>query len=186
MQFERTGQWSVPDRNQLGRSACDRLYRCQEGWLLVDLHQESEWRAFTEVVEHPEWAGDPRFTSPAVRTKHDVELTSLIAGALERLPASEWSKRCRAADVPAAQADADTFEDFMRHHGLLEAVSHPAFGDYWRTGPSIEFSDATSGLGPACGLGEHSKAILSELGYSLEAVQTLVVDGVIGSGSNKR
>jgi crotonobetainyl-CoA:carnitine CoA-transferase CaiB-like acyl-CoA transferase len=180
--YETEGRWISPDATQQGRSALDRLYPCQEGWLLVEVHREAEWISFAEVVGHPEWTKDPRFASVAARAKHDKPLSELVAHALLSRQASDWSDKCRAFDVPAAQADAMSFERFMGSYDMLEKASHPAFGDYWRSRSSIDFSEMSTYLGPACSVGEHTESILAGLGYSPEAIDILLAEGVIGSG----
>jgi crotonobetainyl-CoA:carnitine CoA-transferase CaiB-like acyl-CoA transferase len=179
--YETEGRWLSPDAAQQGRSALDRLYQCQEGWLMVEVHRETEWISFAEVVGHPEWTRDPRFASVAARAKHDKQLSELVARALLSRQASDWTDKCRASDVPAAQADAMSFESFLASHDMLEEASHPAFGDYWRSRSSIDFSEMSTCLGPACSVGEHTEWILAGLGYSSEAIDTLLADGVIGS-----
>jgi crotonobetainyl-CoA:carnitine CoA-transferase CaiB-like acyl-CoA transferase len=180
--YESSGRWMVPDGEQQGRTALDRLYECKEGWLLLEIHNESDWREFTNVVGHPEWSNDPQFVSAAARAKHDNQLSELVAQALVARPASEWSRKCRESNVPAAQADATTFEGFLGYHGMLADASHPAFGDYLRTRSAIQFSEMSSYLGPACSIGEHTESILAELGYSARAINDLRAGGVIGCG----
>jgi crotonobetainyl-CoA:carnitine CoA-transferase CaiB-like acyl-CoA transferase len=180
--YENSGRWMIPDAQQQGRGALDRLYKCQEGWLLIDIHNESEWRSFTHVVGRPEWLQDPRFASVAARAKHDEQLRELVAHALLSREASEWSDKCRELHVPATQADATSFERFMGTYNMLAEASHPAFGDYWRSRSVIDFSEMSTSLGPACSVGEHTESIMAELGYSTEVIDSLQAEGVIGSG----
>jgi crotonobetainyl-CoA:carnitine CoA-transferase CaiB-like acyl-CoA transferase len=179
--YETEGRWMMPDETQQGRSTLDRLYQCQEGWLLVEAHREDEWISFAEVLGHPEWTTDPRFASVPARAKHDKQLGELVSHTLLSRQASHWSDKCREFQIPAAQADATSFESFMGSHNMLEEASHPAFGDYWRSRPSIEFSEMSTNLGPACSVGEHTESILAGLGYSSEAIDGLLAEGVIGS-----
>jgi crotonobetainyl-CoA:carnitine CoA-transferase CaiB-like acyl-CoA transferase len=65
-------------------------------------------------------------------------------------------------------------------------TAHEAFSDhapggrYWRHGPVLNFSETPcpDGLSYA-GLGEHTSAILSDLGYSADAINKLAEQGVI-------
>jgi crotonobetainyl-CoA:carnitine CoA-transferase CaiB-like acyl-CoA transferase len=47
----------------------------------------------------------------------------------------------------------------------------------------VEMSDHSPRLDPVCGLGEHSRAILEELGYDDDAVGDLVAHGIVVDGS---
>jgi crotonobetainyl-CoA:carnitine CoA-transferase CaiB-like acyl-CoA transferase len=47
----------------------------------------------------------------------------------------------------------------------------------------VEMSDHSPRLDPVCGLGEHSRAILEELGYDDDAIGDLVARGVVVDGS---
>jgi len=75
-----------------------------------------------------------------------------------------------------------TFDDWLLNEGLLTAADHPTYGSYWRLPPKVSFSGSKPRLAPACAAGEHSRAILAELGYDDDAIARLVAAGVTSDG----
>jgi crotonobetainyl-CoA:carnitine CoA-transferase CaiB-like acyl-CoA transferase len=63
---------------------------------------------------------------------------------------------------------------------MMAAAEHPSFsGTYWRHAPVVGFS-RTPGRGRAfCEKGEHTRAILDELGYDPRTITLLKEEGVI-------
>jgi crotonobetainyl-CoA:carnitine CoA-transferase CaiB-like acyl-CoA transferase len=63
---------------------------------------------------------------------------------------------------------------------MMVRAEHPSFGGpYWRYAPVIAFSDTPSLATPYCEFGEHTRAILRELGYDDDEVTHLGDDRVI-------
>ena len=103
----------------------------------------------------------------------------------------EWPQQCRhwlallaEYDIPAAPVQALT--EFMandpavRHHDLVREYDHPELGRLRMAGPPIVFSDTPArdpGRPPT--LGEHTEAILNELGYDDAAITDLRTRGVL-------
>jgi crotonobetainyl-CoA:carnitine CoA-transferase CaiB-like acyl-CoA transferase len=61
----------------------------------------------------------------------------------------------------------------MQELGLVVPVDHPSLGSYIRHGPAVTFSRTPATTGPAPLVGQHSRAILTELGYSDAAIDDL-------------
>jgi crotonobetainyl-CoA:carnitine CoA-transferase CaiB-like acyl-CoA transferase len=171
------------DRGQHGLHALYRLHRCREGWLFLAAWRDDEWAALARAVDHPEWLHDERFATAADRTAHDDELTALVGGALAARTAAEWEAVLAAADVAAARASDVPLEEWFEHEGLLLPEDHPVFGPFWRAPPKVHLSDHPPRMARVCGLGEHSRAVLHELGYADDDVDGLVADGVVVDGA---
>ncbi len=67
----------------------------------------------------------------------------------------------------------------MRQEGLLIEESHPVFGDYWRPPVRVGFEHLSSRLAPAAAAGEHTRAILAELGHAPETISRWLEMGVV-------
>jgi crotonobetainyl-CoA:carnitine CoA-transferase CaiB-like acyl-CoA transferase len=163
----------IPDSEQLGVSALRRLYQCAPGWLMLSAVQEREWSSLIEALDRPEWLTDVRFSSAAQRGRHDQVLAQLIATDLARRSADHWEQTLRKHDVGAARADRMSFEGFLIEHYDLAPASHPTFGDYYRLPPKVHIAGTTPRAAPACGVGEHTRAILEEIGCTADMVDEM-------------
>jgi crotonobetainyl-CoA:carnitine CoA-transferase CaiB-like acyl-CoA transferase len=84
--------------------------------------------------------------------------------------------------VPCVIADQQRFEEFLVAQDFIEPVSHPHYGEYFRIRPRLRFEGVTSRRGNACTKGEHTLAILGELGFSDDQCRELVGSGCVVTG----
>jgi crotonobetainyl-CoA:carnitine CoA-transferase CaiB-like acyl-CoA transferase len=88
-----------------------------------------------------------------------------------------------AHDIPAApvQALVEFMDDpAVRHHAMIQEYAHPEVGRLRLMGQPLVFSDTPAAdPGPPPTLGQHTDAVLRELGYEPDAVTDLRARGVI-------
>ena len=178
---------SEPDVDLYGTSALNRLYRCAGGsWVFVACPFEHDWRALGEAVGHLEWLEDPRFATSSSRAANDGPLADALADVFATAHADEWERLLSAADVACARADAGNVAQFAVEEpsneelGFTVSVEHPTHGAYLRHGPIMMVAGTRARIGPMCEIGEHTRPILHELGYSDMEIDTLRDRGVVG------
>jgi crotonobetainyl-CoA:carnitine CoA-transferase CaiB-like acyl-CoA transferase len=171
------------DRGQHGLHALYRLYPCRDDWLFVAAWRDDEWAALAGALDHPEWLRDERFATATGRAAHDDELTALVGEALAVRTAAEWEDALTAADVAAARASAVPLEEWFEREGLLLAEDHPVFGPFWRAPAKVHLSEHPPRMAPVCGLGEHSRNVLAEFGYTDDTIAHLIAAGVVVDGA---
>ena len=99
--------------------------------------------------------------------------------------AAEWFTRLDSAGVPCEITHEDRvvelFDDRdLREKEWIAAHHHPVLGQVETFGRLIDFSKTPGVLGgPAPILGQHSRPILIELGYSPSEIDALAESGVI-------
>lgn len=147
--------------------------------VLLGLQNEREWAVFCEkVLGMPELTTDPRFSTNSRRSAARAELHSIVVGVFSRLNSAEAAGLLDGAQI--ANARVNEMRDLWAHP-QLEArsrwvtVATPA-GDIPALLPP-GMTDANMASVPA--LGEHTNAILAELGYSAEAIARLHAEAVV-------
>lgn len=145
------------------------------GSVMLGLQNEREWVNFCEkVLLQPQLAQDSRFTGNASRVAERAALRQIIVEAFAPLIAAEVVERLEAAQI--ANARVNTMHDVWEHpqlkarqrwrdvgtsSGRIPALLPPGS---WTEGPRMD---------PVPALGEHTEAILRELGIDAERVREL-------------
>ena len=175
----------VPDEDIHGLHALYRLYRCREGWVFLGCLFQDEWEAFCRAVQREELLGDPRFATPAARRANDDALIAEISAIFAARPAAEWEALLTESDVGCVQADEALEGDFYADHpharanGLSVEVEHPHVGKYRRYGGLVEFSLTPGIYETSIQVGQHTRPLLRELGYSDQEIDDLGSRGIV-------
>jgi len=172
--------WHLPDAGQHGTHALHRLYPCGEGWIFIECGRERDWPAVAATLEMDRWCGDERFADAAARRRHDDALIRAIGDVVARRPAREWARRARWVGAPLVEVTMVAKDAWLEQQGLLIEADHPIYGAYWRPPVKVDFDRMGSRLAPVAASGEHTRALLAEIGYAPEAVEALRAEGVIG------
>jgi crotonobetainyl-CoA:carnitine CoA-transferase CaiB-like acyl-CoA transferase len=182
----------MPDPELYGFGPLYRLYQAKEGWVFLACPQQGEWERFCKAVHeatggHLRFAENERFKTAESRQRHADELAEALAALFRQRTAREWESHFRRFDVACVEINQTPTAKFqitdpvMAENGYLDVVEHPLYGEYPRLGPIVHFS-RTPGLSrPGCMVGQHTVAILEELGYSEGAIQQLEEQGVIAT-----
>ena len=175
-----------PDPLLLGLGPLYRLYQTAGGgWVFLAAPFEHEWRALAAAIGREDLLDDARFASRATRSQHADELAAALTEAFATRDADAWERLLAEHDVACARADGPTVAEFAIEEpsnyelGYTVHVEHETYGRYARHGAVVSLDTAPPRIGPACEVGEHSRAILEELGYASEEVDALGAAGVV-------
>ncbi len=151
------------------------------GTVMLGLQNEREWLVFCEMVlQQPALAKDARFISNSKRSAERVALRALIVEAFAALTTAQVLSRLEAAQI--ANARVNTMAEVWEHpqlkaRGRWREVGSPAGPlpamlppGTWNDGPRLD---------PVPALGEHTDAILAELGCDAAQIAALHAAGAV-------
>jgi crotonobetainyl-CoA:carnitine CoA-transferase CaiB-like acyl-CoA transferase len=67
----------------------------------------------------------------------------------------------------------------LRETGLVVEVDSPIFGPIVRAAPPVAFSETPGRAAPGCMVAQHTRAILTEIGYDVDQIDALVAASVV-------
>ena len=167
----------------------------QPGWILKCKGWETDpnayiyfiiqapvWEAICTVTGHEAWLTDPRYVTPKARLSHLTEIFSGIEEWTVTKTKFEAMDALNQHDIPCGpilSMKEIAEEPSLRATGTVVEVDHPTRGKYLTVGNPIKMSDSPCDVMRSPLLGEHTDAILAELGYGLEQIAGLRVEKVI-------
>jgi crotonobetainyl-CoA:carnitine CoA-transferase CaiB-like acyl-CoA transferase len=139
----------------------------------LGLQNEREWARFcADVIGRPEMATDARFSSNPRRVEHRDELDTAITEAFRDLTADQVIERLDAAQI--ANARMNTVQELIAHPQLASRdrwreVESPA-GPVRMLRPPFNFEGIEDPMGRIPAIGEHTDAILAEVGIGAASI----------------
>jgi len=162
-----------------------QAFPTQDGWINVGGANQSNWERIVKVIGRPELGDDPRFRTNGDRMKNLSALTPLIAERLEKRPSADWIREFEAAGVPVGPVNkiGDMLADEqVRARDMVVEVDHARAGRVKALGHPIKFSETRGEVKRAAPLlGQHTREVLGELGYSPQRIDELVREGAIST-----
>jgi crotonobetainyl-CoA:carnitine CoA-transferase CaiB-like acyl-CoA transferase len=143
----------------------------RDGVVFLAIQNDREWARFcAEVLERPDLAHDPHFATNPDRLAHRAELEGIVRAAFARWTTRQLGERLQAADV--AYGEMRTVQGLLEHpqlqaRGRWRQVASPV-GPLLALLPPFALEDEEPELKPVPQLGEHTAAVLRELGMDPE------------------
>lgn len=159
--------------------------RASDRHFVVGATTPPNWSAFCRALGLQGLERDPRFADAASRRRHVTELVPLIEAVTTTRPAVHWLEALRAAGVPCGEIQdyGQVFADpHLAARGFFRDLPHPRLGPTRVLGSPLRLGRTPPRLeraGPL--LGEHSLAVLGEIGVGAEQARALVARGVVGA-----
>jgi crotonobetainyl-CoA:carnitine CoA-transferase CaiB-like acyl-CoA transferase len=164
---------------QEAASFIDLIYETATTPISAAVQSNKEWTALTRALDMPAWLDDPRFKTPALRQRHINERLAMTQEILRTRSAEEWLQRLTEAGVPCAPVLTRTTmltNPQVVANGIVVETEHPHAGRLRQARPAARFSETPATIrhgGP--GLGQQTREVLSELGFSPTDIETLTI-----------
>jgi len=159
-------------------------FRTSDGWLNVGASNQATWLRLTEALGRPDLREDPRFAENAGRMGHLEELCDVLRPIFRERRTDDWLVRLEGAGVPAGPVA--SVGEMLEHpqtlaRDMVIEVPHARLGRVRSLGCPVKLS-ASTGVGAegraAPRLGEHTREVLGEEGWTPEEIEELIAEGV--------
>jgi crotonobetainyl-CoA:carnitine CoA-transferase CaiB-like acyl-CoA transferase len=177
-----TGDMPVRTGNRSLYFAPSGVYPTQDGkHVVITTPGEKFFVKLCRALE-VDWDTDPRFHDIEARLTNQDELDRVLGDRTSLLPRAQLVEKLVAADVLTAPIN--EVEDVVKdpqilHNKMITSVDHPTLGEVGITGIPIRF------YGTPCDvrrhpplLGEHTRELLAEAGYSSDEIDQLIASGL--------
>jgi formyl-CoA transferase len=160
-----------------------QTFRAADGFVNVGVANNALFERFCRALDLEELLGDARFADNPKRVAHRREIVPIIERRIRSLAKADVVRRLREATVPVGPINSldEVFADpVVRHLGLVAEVDHPTAGRVRAPGIPVRMSGTPPSIRqhPPL-LGEHTDAVLAELGYTGDDIAALRRDGAI-------
>ncbi len=154
------------------------VYACADGSVNFAIQNEGQWRRFCAgPCDDPALADDPRFASNPARLHNRAALETLIEARFAARPTAEVIAALDAADIPNGRVNdvpGVTEHPQLAARGRWTTVDSPV-GPLRALLPPHNLAGAPATMGAIPALGEHTRAVLAELGYDEAAIGRLLL-----------
>ena len=152
-----------------------------DGWINIGAANQANWLRLVEVIDMPELAQDSRFGDNAARMQHLPALVEILSTSFKQRSTADWLARLETIGVPAGPvlSIGDMLKDpQVLAREMVVDVEHSRLGRTKALGTPVKFSHTpTKVIQGAPLLGEHTREILSEYGYSNSEIEALAAAG---------
>ena len=154
-----------------------QVFEVADGHVIVAVGNDGQFAKYCQAGGMPELAGDPRFSSNPARVRNRAEMLPILEKMMLAKTKDAWISELEAVGVPCGPINtlADTFENpQVVARGLRMDLDHPTAGKVPMVANPIKYSATPLQYeAPPPLLGEHTEAVLRDLGYAPEQIAKL-------------
>lgn len=177
------GQQPVLMGNDNFTAAPSGVFKTKDGYINIAANKQEQWESVADVLGVPELKVDPRFQERDARKKNRKALTPLLEAKLREKETMCWVEELNEKDVPAGailSLEDAVKQEQVKHRNTFGTAHVEGIGDLQLFNLTAKFSK-TTGLveTPPPTLGQHTKEVLTEIGYAEEDIARLKAAHVI-------
>ncbi len=160
-----------------------QAFQTSDGWITIGAANQANWLRLLDALEAPQLAADPRFRANSDRMINLDALVVELRPHFRRRSTADWLQRLEAAGVPAGpvlsvgEMHADPQ---VRAREMVTEAEHSRLGPVETLGLPVKFSRTPGGVRRGAPLlGEQTREVLKEHGYSEAEITMLAREGAI-------
>jgi formyl-CoA transferase/CoA:oxalate CoA-transferase len=154
-----------------------------DGPLVLAIGNDDQWQRFCRVTGLAAEANDPRFATNALRVAHYAALEPTLVALLRQRTRADWTMMLVPAGVPCGpvrSVDEVVADPQLAARDMIVRRAHAAAGDVPLLGIPIKLSETPGEVRTAPPiLGEHTDAVLAEIGFGPDQIRELRERGTI-------
>jgi crotonobetainyl-CoA:carnitine CoA-transferase CaiB-like acyl-CoA transferase len=174
------------DGQFFGMNALYRMYRAADGYVFLAAPLPREWPALTKAMSpYVDLNADERFADADSRVAHDDGLIAALTTVFASKTKLEWEHELSAQDVGCVEVVESNSELVLQTDPYYEAgysvrAHSPIFEEHRRLAPLCTFSRSRTRADAGCTIGQHTDAVLREIGLDDAAIADLRAGEIVG------
>ena len=174
------------DDELFGMNALYRMYRAADGYVFLAAPLPHEWPALAKAMSpYVDLHADERFADAGSRANHDDDLIAALTPVFATKTKLEWEHELTAQDVGCVEVVEANSELVLQtdpyfEAGYAVAAHSPIFEEHRRLAPLCRFSRSRTRADAGCTIGQHTDAVLREIGLDEAAIADLRAREIVG------
>jgi crotonobetainyl-CoA:carnitine CoA-transferase CaiB-like acyl-CoA transferase len=158
-----------------------RPYETADGYVCALIYTNKQWKSFLDIIGKPEILAQPEYATLEARSQNYRQSYAMIAQEMKRRTTAFWLEALERGDIPVQRMNSldDIVADpHLKAIGYLQTVEHPTEGRIKTLAVPSEWSESNPEYRRhAPRLGEHTREVLREAGFTTEKIEQLVSSG---------
>jgi len=182
-QYFASGKSPVPIGNRHPTITPFEAFATKTNHIVIAAGNDSLWEKLCRAIGREQLINDPRFATNYDRTKNHSELKPLLQEAFLTKSCDEWIAVLEETGIPCGAIN--SVEDVIKHpqvcaREMIASVNHPTAGKVNMAGVPIKMSKTPGSIfSPPPLLGQHTREVLQDIGYSDEAIEELKLNNIV-------
>jgi crotonobetainyl-CoA:carnitine CoA-transferase CaiB-like acyl-CoA transferase len=150
------------------------VFDAKDGYITILMYKDDEFPKLCELLGLPLIGADSQYATNAQRVEHEAEIMPLIRDAFKLQGCKALSEKLTEARILHERVN--NYVEFLDHPqvqetGLVSWLDHAGVGRVPVPNvPGLKPFDARGDKATSPGVGEHSREVLSDLGYTSEQI----------------